>query len=65
MGRIIVVEDNLTFSGYVCRLLKSNGFQTARTLTCNGARTLFIKTSDDDIVLADSPLNDGDGILQL
>ena len=25
MGRIIVVEDNLTFSGYVCRLLKSKG----------------------------------------
>ena len=36
MGRIIIVEDNLTFSGYVCRLLESKGFQTVSTSTCNG-----------------------------
>lgn len=65
MGRIIVVEDNLTFSGYVCRLLKSNGFQTVSTSTCNGARKLFTKICEDDIVLADLRLNDGDGILLL
>ena len=35
MERIIVVEDNLTFSGYVCRLLESKGFQTVSTSTCN------------------------------
>lgn len=65
MGRIVVVEDNLTFSGYVCRLLKSNGFQTVSTSTCDGARKLFTKICEDDIVLADLRLNDGDGILLL
>jgi two-component system response regulator HydG len=65
MGRIIVVEDNLTFSGYVCRLLESKGFQTISASTCNGARKLFAKMCEDDIVLADLRLNDGDGILLL
>lgn len=65
MGRIIVVEDNLTFSGYVCRLLESKGFQTVSTFTCNGARKLFAKMCEDDIVLADLRLNDGDGIALL
>lgn len=65
MGRIIVVEDNLTFSGYVCRLLESKGFQTISAFTCNGARKLFAKMCEDDIVLADLRLNDGDGILLL
>ncbi len=65
MGRIIVVEDNLTFSGYVCRLLKSKGFQAVSASTCNGAHKLFVKMCEDDIVLADLRLNDGDGILLL
>ncbi len=65
MGRIIVVEDNLTFSGYVCRLLESKGFQTISASTCNGARKLFAKMCEGDIVLADLRLNDGDGILLL
>lgn len=63
MERIIVVEDNLTFSGYVCRLLESKGFQTVSTSTCNGARKLFAKMREDDIVLADMRLPDGDGLL--
>ena len=65
MGRIIVVEDNLTFSGYVCRLLKSKGFQAVSASTYNGAHKLFAKMCEDDIVLADLRLNDGDGILLL
>lgn len=65
MGRIIVVEDNLTFSGYVCRLLASKGFQTVSASTCNNARKLFAGMQEDDIVLADLRLNDGDGILLL
>lgn len=65
MERIIVVEDNLTFSGYVCRLLESKGFQTVSTSTCNGARKLFAKMREDDIVLADMRLPDGDGLLEM
>ena len=27
MGKIIVVEDNLVFSGYVCGMLESKGYR--------------------------------------
>ena len=62
MGRIIVIEDNLVFADYVCRLLESKGFKSEATYTCNGARKLFAKMQEDDIVLADMRLPDGDGI---
>ena len=62
MGKIIVVEDNLVYSGYVCNFLKENGYLTVSTLDCAGARKLFATMDDDDIVLADLKLPDGDGI---
>ena len=62
MGRIIVIEDNPIFADYVCRLLASKGFQSISAFNCNGARRLFAKMRDDDIVLADMRLPDGDGI---
>ena len=65
MGRIIVIEDNPVFSGYVCGLLESKGFQSVSSSTCNGARKLFSKMREDDIVLADLRLPDGDGIALL
>lgn len=65
MGRIIVIEDNLVFADYVCRLLASKGFKSEATYTCNGARKLFAKMQEDDIVLADMRLPDGDGIALL
>ena len=65
MGRIIVIEDNPVFAGYVCGLLESKGFQSVSTSTCNGARKLFSKMQEDDIVLADLRLPDGDGIALL
>lgn len=65
MGRIIVIEDNLVFADYVCRLLESKGFNCVATSTCNDARKLFSKMQEDDIVLADLRLPDGDGIALL
>ena len=65
MGRIIVIEDNPIFADYICRLLASKGFQNVSASNCNGARKLFAKMRDDDIVLADMRLPDGDGIALL
>lgn len=65
MGRIIVIEDNIIYSDFVCRLLENKGYQSVATSTCNGARRLFAKMQDDDIVLADMRLPDGDGIALL
>ena len=65
MGRIIVIEDNPIFADYVCRLLASKGFKSETTSTCNGARKMFAKMHEDDIVLADMRLPDGDGIALL
>ena len=65
MGKIIVIEDNTIFADYVCRLLATKGFQSISTFNCNGARNLFAKMQEDDIVLADMRLPDGDGIALL
>ena len=65
MGRVIVVEDNIIYSDFVCRLLESKGFKNETTSSCNGARKLFAKMQEDDIVLADMRLPDGDGIALL
>ena len=65
MGRVIVIEDNIIYSDFVCRLLENKGYQSVATFTCNGARKLFAKMQEDDIVLADLRLPDGDGIALL
>lgn len=62
MGRIIVIEDNIIYSDFVCRLLENKGFCCMAASNCNGARKLFAKMQQDDIVLADMRLPDGDGI---
>ena len=31
MGRIIVIEDNIIYSDFVCRLLENKGFQCIST----------------------------------
>lgn len=65
MGRVIVIEDNIIYSDFVCRLLASKGFRTVSASTYYGARKLFAGMREDDIVLADLRLNDGDGIALL
>ena len=65
MGRVIVIEDNIIYSDFVCRLLESKGYPSVSTSTCNSARKLFAKMQEDDIVLADLRLPDGNGIALL
>ena len=65
MGRIIVIEDNIIYSDFVCRLLENKRFHCMTAYNCNGARKLFVKMQEDDIVLADMRLPDGDGIALL
>ena len=65
MGRVIVIEDNYIFADYVCRLLESRGYQSVSSSNCNGSRKLFARMQEDDIVLADMRLPDGDGIALL
>lgn len=65
MGRIIVIEDNPVFADYVCRLLENKGYRAACTSDCNGARKLFGGIGENDIVLSDLRLPDGDGIALL
>ena len=43
----------------------TKGFQSISTFNCNGARKLLAKMQEDDIVLADMRLPDGDGIALL
>ena len=62
MGKIIVVEDNPVFSGYVCGMLESKGYRTVGASDCKSARRLFINIGEDDMVLSDLRLSDGDGI---
>ena len=65
MGRVIVIEDNPIYSDFVCRLLESKGFQSINASTCRDARKIFAKMQEDDMVLADLRLPDGDGIVLL
>lgn len=65
MVRIIVIEDNPVFADYVCRLLESKGYRAVSSSDCNGARKLFAKIGEDDIVFSDLRLPDGDGIALL
>ena len=43
MGRIIVIEDNIIYSDFVCRLLENKRFHCMTAYNCNGARKLFVK----------------------
>ena len=65
MGRIIVIEDNPVFADHVCRLLENKGYRTTCTSDCNGARKLLGGIGENDIVLSDLRLPDGDGIALL
>ena len=63
--KIYVIEDNTVYNEYVCNLLKKGGFKTEQAYHLNTAKKMLTKIGDDDIVLADLRLPDGDGIALL
>ena len=62
---IIVVDDNLVYCQLVCNLLEREGFCTVQAYHLSGARKLLQQATEDDIVVSDLRLPDGDGIALL
>lgn len=60
--KIYVIEDNPVYNDFVCNLLKKEGFDTAQAFHINTARKMLAKIGEDDIVLADLRLTDGESI---
>lgn len=60
--KVIVIEDNPVYNDYVCNLLKKGGFDTVQAYRLSAAKKLLLKAEEDDIVLADLRLPDGEGI---
>lgn len=60
--KVIVVEDNPVYNDYVCNLLKKGDFDTVQAYRLSAAKKLLAKAEDDDIVLSDLRLPDGEGI---
>ena len=63
--RIIVVDDNLVYCQLVCNLLEREGFSTVQAYHLSSARKLLQQATEDDIVVSDLRLPDGDGIALL
>ena len=60
--KVIVIEDNPVYNDYVCNLLKKGGFDTVQAYRLSAAKKLLAKAEDEDIVLADLRLPDGECI---
>ena len=60
--RIIVVEDNIVYCEFVCNLLAREGFRTVQAYHLSTAKKLLQQATDNDIVVSDLRLPDGDGI---
>lgn len=60
--RIIVVDDNIVYCEYVCNLLIREGYQTAQAYHLSTAKKHLQQAEEDDIVVSDLRLPDGDGI---
>lgn len=61
MARIIVIEDNPVFCDYVCNYIaEKTDIPTEKTYRLSQARKLIACTAEDDIVLADLRLPDGE-----
>ena len=60
MNKVIVVEDNFVFAEYVCRLLQKEGLGTESVSSISAAKKLLEKSDENDIILADLRLPDGE-----
>ena len=60
--KIIVVEDNIVYCQFVCNLLAREGFCTEQAFRLSAARKLLQQATDEDIIVSDLRLPDGDGI---
>ncbi len=60
--KVHVIEDNPVYNDYVCNLLKKGGFDTVQAYRISTAKKLLAKAEEDDIVLADLRLPDGESI---
>ena len=60
--RIIVVEDNIVYCEYVCNLLARDGYHTVKAYHLSTAKKHLQQATDNDIVVADLRLPDGNGI---
>lgn len=58
--KLYVIEDNPVYNDFVCNLLKKEGFETVQAFHLNTAIKLLAKIGEDDIVLADLRLTDGE-----
>lgn len=60
--KVFVIEDNPVYNDYVCNLLKKDGFGTMQAYSMASAKKQLENAEDDDIVVADLRLPDGESI---
>lgn len=60
--KVYVIEDNPVYNDYICNLLKKSGFDTMQAYRISTAKKLLAKAEEEDIVLADLRLPDGESI---
>lgn len=60
--KIYVIEDNPVYNEFVCNLLRKEGIGTEQAYHLNTAKKLLAKIGDEDMVLADLRLPEGDSI---
>lgn len=60
--KVYVIEDNPVYNDYVCNLLKKGGFDIVQAYRISTAKKLLAKAEEEDIVLADLRLPDGESI---
>lgn len=60
--KIIVVEDNIVYCQFVCNLLAREGFRTEQAFCLSTAKKLLQQATENDIIVSDLRLPEGDGI---